>query len=206
MEKEIKVKNFPNLRTVYLSGEINGDTLQQFKKDLDILIQADEDVCEENVRNLKSVSQILSDTYAKTMEYPPIVLDMTSPGGYIYTGLALYDIIRNYNLNSKHKIIARVSGLIASAATIVILACDERECGKNTTFMIHSVASWCSGKVQDMEDDLEETKRLADIMKGIYTERTNITLKQLKEVDKLKKDWVLTADEAKDLGLITNIL
>lgn len=205
MEKEIKVKNFPNLRTVYLTGEINGDSLQQFKKDLDLLIEADNDIYKDNIKNLNDINPILAEAYEKSIIFPPIVLDITSPGGYVYSGLALYDIIRNYNLNSKHKIIAKASGFIASAATMVILACDERIAGKNTTFMIHSIASWTGGKLQDIEDDLEETKRLADIMKNIYTERTNITLKQLKEIDKLKKDWVLTADEAKDVGLITNI-
>lgn len=206
MEKEVKVKNLPNLRTVYLTGEINGDSLQQFKKDLDILIQADKDVFEDNIRNLKEISPELAETYKNTVKFPPIILDMTSPGGYVYSGLALYDIIRDYNLNSDHKIIVKVSGLIASAATIVILACDERLAGKNTTFMIHSIASWSSGKLQDLEDDLEETKRLAEIMKNIYTERTKLTLKQLKDVDKLKKDWVLTAEEALECGLITKII
>ena len=44
MEKEVKIKNFPNLRTVYLTGEINADALQQFKKDLDLLIEADNEI------------------------------------------------------------------------------------------------------------------------------------------------------------------
>ncbi len=205
MEKEIKVKNFPNLRTVYLTGEINGDSLQQFKKDLDLLITADNDTYNDNIKNLNDISPILAEAYDKNIEFPPIVLDMTSPGGSIYSGLALYDIIRNYNLNTKHKIIVRVSGLVASAASMVILACDERLAGKNTTFMIHSVSSWVAGKVQDIEDDLEETKRLGDIMKNIYTERSKITLKQLKDIDKQKKDWVLNTEEALDVGLITGI-
>lgn len=205
MEKEIKVKNFPNLRTVYLTGEINGDSLQQFKKDLDLLITADNDIYNDNIKNLNDISPILAEAYDKNIEFPPIVLDMTSPGGSMYSGLALYDIIRNYNLNTKHKIIVRVSGLVASAASMVILACDERLAGKNTTFMIHSVSSWVAGKVQDIEDDLEETKRLGDIMKNIYTERSKITLKQLKDIDKQKKDWVLNTDEALDVGLITGI-
>ena len=50
MEKEIKVKDFPNLRTVYLTGEINEDSLNQFKKDLDILIKADKDIFNDNIK------------------------------------------------------------------------------------------------------------------------------------------------------------
>ena len=205
MEKEVKIKNFPNLRTVYLTGEINADALQQFKKDLDLLIEADNEIFNDNVRSLADVNPELSKAYKEHVKFPPLVLDITSPGGSAYIALALYDIIRNYNLNSNHKIIARATGLIASAATIIILACDERECGKNSTFMIHSISTYNAGKLQDIEDDIKETVRLSEAIKNIYTERTNITLKKLKEVDKLKQDWFMTADEALDVGLVTKI-
>ena len=56
MEKEVKIKNFPNLRTVYLTGEINADALQQFKKDLDLLIEADNEIFNDNVRSLADVN------------------------------------------------------------------------------------------------------------------------------------------------------
>ena len=206
MEKEIKVKDFPNLRTVYLTGEINEDSLNQLKKDLDILIKADKDIFNDNVKNLGEISPILAETYKSNIKFPPIILDITSPGGVVYAGLALYDIIRDYNLNSDHKIIAKTTGLVASAATLVMLACDERIAGKNTTFLIHSIFTFMAGKLQDVEDDIVETRRLSDIANNIYTERTNITLKQLKEIDKLKKDWILTSEEALEYGLITKII
>lgn len=206
MEKEVRIKNFPNLRTVYLTGEINGDSLHQFKKDLDILIQADNDIFEENVRNLKDVNPKVAEAYEKNMEFPPIILDITSPGGSAYGGLAIYDILRTYNAEGKHKIIAKASGLIASAATIAILGCDTRICGKNSSFMIHSISTWNAGKLQDVEDDLKETNRLADMTKNIYTERTSITLKKLKEIDKLKQDWYISADEALEVGLVSEII
>ena len=206
MEKEIKVKDFPNLRTVYLTGEINEDSLNQFKKDLDILIKADKDIFNDNVKNLGEISPILAETYKSNIKFPPIILDITSPGGVMYAGLALYDIIRDYNLNSDHKIIAKTTGLVASAATLVMLACDERLAGKNTTFLIHSIFTFMTGKLQDAEEGIAETRRLSDVAKNIYTERTNITLKQLKEIDKLKKDWILTSEEALEYGLITKIM
>ena len=150
MEKEIKVKDFPNLRTVYLTGEINEDSLLQFKKDLDALIKADKDIFNDNVKNLEEISPILAETYENTIKFPPIILDITSPGGVMYAGLALYDIIRDYNLNTDHKIIAKTTGLVASAATLVMLACDERIAGKNTTFLIHSIFTFMAGKLQDV--------------------------------------------------------
>lgn len=203
--KEITLKDFPNGRTVYMSGEISDDSVIQFKKDLEEIIDVDNEVYNENIAKLNELCEGLGDTYKRSASFPPIILDITSPGGCVYSGLAMYDIIRSYNVNSSHVIIAKTSGLVASAATIVMLACDTRLSGKNTTFLIHSVSSLSIGKLQDLEDDLDETKRLADILKNIYTERTNIPYTRLEEIDKIKKDWILTANEAKECGLITSI-
>jgi len=206
MEKEVKIKNFPDLRTVYLTGEINADSLYQFKKDLDLLVQADEDIFESNYRNLAEVDKSLAEYYKKNIKFPTIKVDISSPGGSVYCGLSIYDIIRAYNKAGRHKISTKGSGYVASAATIVLLAADERTCTENTTFIIHSISSWYNGKLQDLEDDLEETRRLADITKKIYVDRTNITNDKLLEIDKLKKDWVLTAQEAYDCKLVNKIL
>ena len=121
MEKEIRVKDFPNLRTVYLTGEINEDSLNQFKKDLDVLIKTDKDIFNDNVKNLGEISPILAETYENTIKFPPIILDITSPGGVMYAGLALYDIIRDYNLNTDHKIIAKTTSCICSNTSNVSL-------------------------------------------------------------------------------------
>ena len=45
---------------LYLAGEINADALQQFKKDLDLLIEADNEIFNDNVRSLADVNPELS--------------------------------------------------------------------------------------------------------------------------------------------------
>ena len=72
--------------------------------------------------------------------------------------------------------------------------------------MIHSISSFHFGKQQDLEDDLEETKELSKMMKQIYTSKTKLTMDKLEEIDKYKKDWWLSSEEALELGLITKII
>ena len=206
MEKEVKVKNFTNNRTIYISSEINGDTLCTFKKDLDNLINNDEEVYKDNLRNLAEIDKSLVDAYKKNIKFPPIYVDITSPGGQVYYGFAMYDILSSVNAEGKHKVIARMSGCAASMATVIMLGCDERIARSNTRFMIHSISSWSFGKMQDMEDDLEETKELAKMMKEIYTRKTKLTESKLDEIDKYKKDWWISSEEALELGLITKIV
>ena len=206
MEKAVSVKNFPNVRTIYIASEINGDTLCQFKKDLDNLMAADEDVYNDNLRALGEIDKSLVDAYKKNVKFPPIYIDISCPGGSVYHGFAIYDILCRVNAEKKHKLIARMSGYAASMATIIMLGCDERIANQNTRFMIHSISSFHFGKQQDLEDDLEETKELSRMMKQIYTSKTKLTNDKLEEIDKFKKDWWLSSEEALELGLITKIV
>lgn len=206
MEKEIKVKNFPNLRTLYISSEINGDSLKEFKKDLDLLITADEEVYRDNLKNLADIDKSLVDAYKKNVKYPPIYIDISSCGGSVYHGLAIYDILKQVNAEKTHKLIAKTSGMVASMATIVMLGCDERWGNKNTRYLIHPISTWVAGTIQTVREDLEETEELAAMMKSIYTKNTKLTEEKLNEIDAYKKDWWISAQEALDLGLVTKLI
>lgn len=206
MEKEIKVRNFPNLRTLYISSEINGDSLKDFKKDLDLLITADEEVYRDNLKNLAEIDKSLADAYKKNVKYPPIYIDIASCGGSVYHGLAIYDILSQVNAEKTHKLIAKTNGMVASMATIIMLGCDERLANKNTRYLIHPISTWSGGTVQDVRDDLEETEELSKMLKEIYTKKTKLTEDKLNEIDAYKKDWWISAQEALDLGLVTKII
>ena len=121
MEKSVTVKNFPNLRTIYIASELNGDTLVSFKKDLDNLIAADNDVYNDNIKSLGDIDKSLVEAYKKNVKFPPIYIDISCPGGSVYHGFAIYDILCRVNAEKKHKLIARMSGYAASMATIRLI-------------------------------------------------------------------------------------
>lgn len=64
-------------------------------------------------------------------------LIINTPGGIIDSALMIIDAIKN----SKAKVIAQISGTVASAGTIITLACDEVIVADHTTFMIHNYSS-----------------------------------------------------------------
>ena len=57
-----------------------------------------------------------------------------------------------------------------------------------------------------MENDTKEIKRLTDLIFNIISENTAITKEQLEENYNKKDDWIFTAEEAKKLKLISEIL
>lgn len=59
---------------------------------------------------------------------------INTPGGYIDSAVMLIDAIKN----SKAHTVAKITGTVASAGTIITLACDDIEIADHTAFMIHN--------------------------------------------------------------------
>lgn len=205
--KDVIIRAFENTnnRTVLLADAINPRTTADVKKDFLDIITKDMVMFEDNYTELCSISKEVADAYARTVKFPPIYFDINCPGGCVYDGLAIYDFIREINMKGKHTIIAKLNGSVASMASIVMLACNERIAGKNTSFLIHSISSIEGGKFMDLVDSVEEIKRLTAILHKIYIDNTNLTEDELEEIDKLKKDRWIDPTEALRLGLITKI-
>ena len=95
-----------------------------------------------------------------------------------------------------------------SAGTIIMLAVDlqHRSAYANTTFMYHTLSGGTWGKVKDMEENVDESKRLHKLMWNIYKENTSIPEEKLDEIYKCKKDWYITSQQALKYKIIGKIL
>jgi ATP-dependent protease ClpP protease subunit len=74
-------------------------------------------------------------------------LHLNTPGGIIDSATMIIDAIKT----SKAKVIANINGTVASAGTIITLACDEVIVADHTSFMIHNYSSGISGKGHEMK-------------------------------------------------------
>ena len=93
-----------------------------------------------------------------------------------------------------------------SMGIIVALGAKVRKAYRNTTFMIHQVQGISIGSLREMEDSVAEASRINDILFRIIKEKTKITDAQLNDVVQNRKDWFLTAEEALELGIVTDII
>ena len=57
-----------------------------------------------------------------------------------------------------------------------------------------------------MEDSIAETSRINEILFSMIKSKTKVTEEQLNEILQMKKDWFLTAEEALNLGILTEII
>ena len=96
---------------------------------------------------------------------------INSLGGIIDSTYMIIDAIEN----TKAKVTCRLTGTVASAATIIALSCDDIEVSKNLSFMIHNYsASGLQGKGHEMKArqnfmDKEFNKVLNEYYKGFLT-------------------------------------
>ena len=193
--KEIEVKE----RTITIFNDVEEDTMATAIEKIFQINQEDE-AWKRNLCSVMDMSGIKFDPTA--IDMPHIQMLMSTYGGCVYDGLSLYDAIKN----SKTEVDITCFGKIMSMGIVLLLAAKTRKAYRNTTFMIHEGSSGAIGKVSDMEDSIDESKRLNDIYFGIIESETKIPKAKLDEIRKRRKDWYFTAEEALEYGLITEII
>jgi ATP-dependent Clp protease protease subunit len=133
----------------------------------------------------------------------PIKFYINSPGGSVYDGLAIKDIIDSVPC----KVDTVGIGMCASMGAYLLAAgTGKRKAMKNCRIMIHSVSSGTHGTFHDMKIDYEETKFLQDqmLIDLANFSKGKSTLDTLKR--KTERDCYMSAEDAKVLGLIDEVV
>jgi len=90
---------------------------------------------------------------------------LNTPGGLIDSAFMIIDAIEQ----SDALVIAKLSGTVASAGTLIALACDQIEVANHTAFMIHNYSGGMSGKGHEMKARQEfADKSLNNTFKCFY--------------------------------------
>ena len=155
-----------------------------------------------------SVNEIIQDIYeinnedAKKQTVEPIKLIINSPGGEIYNGMALIDVIDN----SQTPIHTVCHGAAMSMALIVYAAGHVRYASKYATFMYHEAAYEIEGKVAFHKQELKETERIDKICDAYLISKTKFTDKTLKPHRDRQAEWYFDVKVAQKYGLVDEIL
>src|SRR5436309_7585253 len=131
-----------------------------------------------------------------------IHLYINSPGGLSYAGMAIYDVMQH--VRCEVSTICVGMGMSAAAMILCGGAPGKRLALPSAKIMIHQGTAGTRGAPRDMEIQLREvlatTRRMAEII-------AHHTGKPLEDVERdIDRDYFLTAGEAKEYGLIDDIL
>lgn len=119
-----------------------------------------------------------------------INLNICSPGGDIYAGIAIAEKLRACG----KRVNARVWGYAASAAFTIACACDFVEASPLTHFMVHSAYGWGDDDDEGCKHANESQLALIHRKNAEYTEK------------ELAEDRWFTASEAQAFGLVDRIV
>ena len=140
------------------------------------------------------------------MELNNINIYLSTYGGSVYDMFSIYDTIKN--LTSEYIVNIYCIGKVMSAGTIIMLSVplENRFAFQNTTFMYHTLSTGVEGKIKDIEEDTNESKRLHKLMWNIYKNNTKIPQNMLDNIYKCKKDFYITSEQAKNYKIISKIV
>ena len=131
-----------------------------------------------------------------------INLYINSPGGVIYSGLALYDPIQLIRCEVRTICV----GMAASMATVLLCAGTpgKRFALPNSTIHMHQPLSGAQGQASDIEIHAREALRNQDTVRKIISENTGKSYEDVaRDSD---RDYYLSAEDAKEYGLIDDVL
>jgi ATP-dependent Clp protease protease subunit len=129
-------------------------------------------------------------------------LYINSPGGDVSALLAIYDTMQYI----KCDVSTIVMGLAASAAAVLLLAGADgkRFALPNARVLLHQPHGGAQGQAVDIEIQAKEIMRLRALLEQIISGHTGQPLEKVtKDTD---RDFILTAQEAKDYGIVDEIL
>jgi ATP-dependent Clp protease protease subunit len=132
----------------------------------------------------------------------PITILVDSPGGDVYAGFSIYDMIRF--VKAPVRIVGM--GLVASAAALIILAVPkERRFGlPNSSYLIHQPLSGIQGVATDIEIHARELEKMKTHLNEIIAEATGQSIERVsRDTD---RDYWVNAKEAVAYGLIEKII
>ena len=133
----------------------------------------------------------------------PIRLFINSPGGHADSGFAIYDLLRNVIRAPVYTI---VTGLAASAATIVMVGTDKenRLILPHSRVMLHQPSVGVQGTASDIAISAKEIIRLRKKANELFEKETGQKIEKLEE--DMHRDFWMSADEALEYGLIGKII
>ena len=130
-----------------------------------------------------------------------VTINISSFGGSVYDGLALYDYLIDLGQDTVINTVAM--GKCMSMAPIIYLAGTNRYAYRNTTFMFHEISSYVEGQLETLKTEVKEATRLSKLMASILAEHSN---KPARFWSRIKKDKFVTAHGAQQLGVVTHVI
>jgi len=131
-----------------------------------------------------------------------IYIYINSPGGSVTAGLAIYDTMQYI----KPDVSTICMGQAASAAAVLLAAGREgkRFALPHSRVLLHQPWGGAAGQAADIEIQAKEILKMRDLLNQVVSHHTGQSIDKV--AHDTDRDFIMSADEAKDYGIIDEIL
>lgn len=132
-------------------------------------------------------------------DHKQINVSINSPGGNVFDGIAMYNALRNHDA----KVNTSVTGIAASAASIVLMAGDTVTMPEDAFIMIHNAWSITLGDAEEHRDAADTLDKITDSLINIYSKKTGQEAKAL--ADMLSEETWMNGQDALESGFVDSL-
>ena len=136
----------------------------------------------------------------RSMNGADVTVNINSPGGDMFEGLAIYNLLREY----PGKVTVKVLGLAASGASIIAMAGDEIQIGRGAFLMIHNCWVVAVGNRHDFAAMAENMAPFDNAMADIYSARSGLDSDTVKQM--MDDESYIGGSDAIEKGLADSLL
>jgi ATP-dependent Clp protease protease subunit len=131
-----------------------------------------------------------------------ISIYINSPGGQVYSGLAIYDTMQFIRCDVQTICV----GIAMSMGAVILAGGAEgkRLALPNAKILIHQVSGGFQGQATDIEIQARETIALKRRLEEILSEHTGRPMEQVSK--DMERDYFMTSQEASEYGIIDNVI
>lgn len=126
---------------------------------------------------------------------------INSPGGDVYDGIAILNLLRTHA--ESHKVTVQIDGLAASAASFVAMAGEEIVIMPNAEIMIHDASMMTWGNAEELRTDADGLDRVSGNIADAYALRAGGKAATWRE--RMKAETWYSAKEAVKAGLADRV-
>jgi len=130
-----------------------------------------------------------------------VEIEINSPGGSVIQGIEMANAIKNH----RGKVVAHVTGIAASMASVIACACDEIEMEEASFLMMHDPWSYTEGNAGEMRKQADLLDQMKDVIMSFYRGKFKALTEE--QISALMSDetWY-TGPECKENGLECTVI
>lgn len=136
----------------------------------------------------------------RTLNGADVTVNINSPGGDMFEGLAIYNQLREY----PGKVTVKVLGLAASAASVIAMAGDDIQIGRGAFLMIHNCWGYVVGNRHDFAAAAETMQPFDLAMADIYAARSGLDMETVLQL--MDAESYIGGSDAVEKGLADSLL